>query len=71
MSTCTIADIAEICGSRSMGWTFQPSVGASRGMIIIWNPNIIEVISSLEGEYSLSFECRFVATNFHWFFTGV
>lgn len=71
ISTCTNVDIAEICGSRSMGWTFQPSVGASGGIIIIWNPIVIKVISSLEGEYSLSVECRFVATNFHWFFTGV
>ncbi|XP_026438519.1 uncharacterized protein LOC113337042 [Papaver somniferum] len=60
--TCTNSDI---CGSRSMGWTFQPSIGASGGIIIIWNPSIIEVISSLEGQ------CRFLSSNFYWFLTGV
>ncbi|XP_026419559.1 uncharacterized protein LOC113315502 [Papaver somniferum] len=71
MPVVTNSDIADICGSRSMGWTYQPSHGASGGIIIIWKPSLVEVLSSLEGEFTLSIECRFIADGFHFFLTGV
>jgi exonuclease III len=42
--------VASLWGSTDVGFSFRPSVWASRGIITLWNPLVVEV------EFSVSFE---------------
>jgi exonuclease III len=42
---CTVDDllVKAIWGTSSMGYSFQPSKGASGGLLTVWNCNVVQV----------------------------
>lgn len=50
-------------GSASHSYSFRPSVGASGGLLILWDSNIVEVWSSVSFEHVLIIHGRFIDSN--------
>ncbi|KAK2393178.1 hypothetical protein QL285_055150 [Trifolium repens] len=51
-----------LCGVIPFGFSYRPSVGASRGLLTIWDTTEVEVWSSLSRDYVLWCHDRFVRT---------
>ena len=64
-------DIRSITGSSRWRWEFVGSIGASGGIIVLWNPNKLLVSDSIKGVYSLSLICTNPIDQFKWCLTGV
>ncbi len=52
-------------------WVFLGSVGASGGILIMWDKRVMEQVDEAIGHYSLSCKFRNVADRYEWAFTGV
>jgi exonuclease III len=54
--------VKEIWGDAPFGYSFQPSVGASGGMITVWNNSLIDVWSSTSFDHVLVITGRVILT---------
>ncbi|OVA19065.1 hypothetical protein BVC80_7529g5 [Macleaya cordata] len=54
MRECSDRDIIEISGSRNYGWAELPSLGASGGILILWNLGTIDAGYALDGAFTLT-----------------
>ena len=54
-----------------MDWIFLGSIGATGGILLMWDRRVVEKIAEAVGDYSVS--CRFkgVVDQFEWAFSGV
>jgi len=55
--------IKEIWGDAPYSYSYQPSVGASRGMITVWNNSFIDVWSSTSFAHVLVITGRVILTS--------
>ena len=46
--------IKSIWSSRDIGWEFVESLGASGGILTMWDSSLISVIEMIKGRFSLS-----------------
>uniref|UniRef100_A0A2N9GTW6 Reverse transcriptase domain-containing protein n=1 Tax=Fagus sylvatica TaxID=28930 RepID=A0A2N9GTW6_FAGSY len=56
---------------RYVDWLSLDSVGASGGIILMWDRRIVQRIEEATGTYSISCRFREVASGFEWAFSGV
>ena len=56
---------------RYVDWISLDSVGASGGIILMWDRRIVQCIEEATGTYSISCRFREVASGFEWAFSGV
>ena len=56
-------------GISTHSYSFRPAVGASRGLLIMWDSSVVEVWSSFSIEHVLLIHGRFLDSNdeFHLF----
>ena len=64
-------DIRDITGSSRWSWDYLPSVGASGGIVVLWNSVWIDVININKGIFSISLNCISKDDQFSWLLTGV
>jgi len=54
--------IKSICGDAPYGFSYQPSVGASGGLVTVWNSSLIDVWSSMSFSHTLIIQGRVILT---------
>ena len=55
----------------SIGWLYLPSVGRSGGIIVIWDPQVLELGESRIGSFSVCCRFKSLEDNFEWGLIGV
>jgi len=55
--------VSAIRGSTTFGFSFQPSVGASGGLLTVWDPNVVEVWSSSSFNHVLVIRGKVITTS--------
>jgi hypothetical protein len=58
-------------GSDDVEFSFQPSVGASGGIITMWDPRVVRVLSSMSLSHALIITGIFVKENINFFLANV
>ncbi|KAL5704195.1 hypothetical protein ACHQM5_022653 [Ranunculus cassubicifolius] len=58
-------------GNQEHKWAEAPSVGASGGIVVMWDVQQLVVEEVLQGAYSVSMLCRFKNCPIRWIFTSV
>lgn len=61
--------ISSIWKSRFKEWVFLPSMGRSRGILVVWDVRRVNVVESLIGDFSVSIHVRRDGED--WWFTGI
>ena len=54
-----------------MDWIFLGSIGASGGILLMWDHRVVEKIDEAVGDFSVSYRFRGVIDQFEWAFSGV
>jgi len=63
--------IRSLWGNFSAGFDFLKAEGASGGIIVMWDKNIFNLVSSSQGVFSLTCFFQMVDGGFTWAFSGV
>ncbi|XP_026433836.1 uncharacterized protein LOC113331332 [Papaver somniferum] len=63
--------IRDLWGNVRCNYLYQPSFGASGGIIIMWKEGVLHMEDHLMGAFSLSIKFRNSSDNFSWLFTAV
>ena len=58
-------------GRRPIEWLYLPSVGRSGGIIVIWDPQVLELCESRIGSFSVYCRFKSMEDNFEWGLIGV
>jgi len=58
-------------GWHPVKWLYLPSVGHSRGIIVIWDPQVLELAESRIGLFSVCCKFKTLEDNFEWDLIGV
>ena len=53
-------------GQRHVQWLYLPSVECSGGIIIIWDPQVLELVDSHIGTFSVCCKLKSLSDNFIW-----
>jgi len=62
--------VASLWGRRQVQWQFLPSVGCSGGIIIIWDPRVLELEDSRIGCFSVCCNFKSLHDSFVWGLIG-
>ena len=62
--SCSIA--ISLWGRRPVEWIHLPSVGCSGGIIILWDPLILELVNSRIGSFAVCCKFKSLKDNFEW-----
>ncbi|KAL5716197.1 hypothetical protein ACHQM5_017921 [Ranunculus cassubicifolius] len=63
--------LKQLWGNKPHGWAEVPSIGASGGMVIIWDSLRLQALEILKGDYSLSVRFKDLDLGEEWAFTNV
>ena len=71
MELITRGFVRSLWGCHYVDWVYLGSLGASGGILVMWDSRVVENLEEAVGHYSVS--CRFknVGDNFEWAFTSV
>ncbi|CAN0871761.1 LINE-1 retrotransposable element ORF2 protein [Linum grandiflorum] len=69
--SCDIGLVRSLVGSGEMEWEFKPSVGASGGILTVWDSVSFELQGSWVGEFSVVTIFRSVQDDFVWVLVNV
>ena len=58
-------------GCRLLEWLYLRSVGHSRGIIVIWDPPVLELADSRIGSFFVCCKFKSLKDNFKWDLSGV
>lgn len=63
--------VSQIWGGKANSWLALDSIGRSCGILIIWNPNKLEMLNHIIGTFSININFKNSIDNFNWLFSGV
>ena len=63
--------VVSLWGCRQVQWLFLPSVGRSGGIIIMWDPQVLEIEDSCIGSFSVCCKFKSMHDSFVWGLIGV
>lgn len=63
--------VKEVWGLRPCKWLALPSLGASGGILLVWDVDKTEVLDHEIGAYSIAIRCRLRLSMMEWIFVGV
>ena len=71
MELITRGFVRSLWGCQYVDWVYLGSLGATGGILVMWDSRVVEKFEEAVGHYSVS--CRFknVGDNFEWAFTSV
>ena len=58
-------------GHYVVGFVFPKAVGASRGIIVMWDKNTFNLVFFSQGKFSITSILQTVEGGFTWVFTGI
>jgi len=67
----SLSVIHSLWGHYSVGFTFLKAMGASRGIIVMWDKSTFNLVSSSQEEFSITCIFQTVEGGFTWPFTEV
>ena len=56
---------------RYLDWASISAIGASGGILVLWDFRVFRLIGKEESQYTISYRFRTFDENFQWVFTGV
>jgi exonuclease III len=71
MECMTRSLVMSLWGCHYVDWVFLGSVGASGGILVMWDRRTVEIMEEAVGQYSVSCKFKNVVDQFVWAFTGV
>jgi exonuclease III len=71
LQTCDVFLCSSLWGNSSHAFSYQPSVGASGGLLTLWDPSEVEVWSSESRDYVLWCHGRFISSGEEFFVANV
>ena len=63
--------VKSLWGCHYMDWACLGSVGASGGILVMWDRRVVEKVEEAIGQYSVSCKFQNVEDQFEWAFSGV
>ena len=63
--------VRSICSCPFVDWLYLGSVGASGGILLMWDRRVVENVEEAVGHFSVSCKFKNVGDHFEWAFTGV
>ncbi|KAL4638233.1 hypothetical protein ACB092_03G133300 [Castanea dentata] len=63
--------ICSLWGGQHVDWLYLGSVGASGGVLLMWDNRVVEKLEEAVGRFSVSCKFKNVVDHFVWAFTGV
>uniref|UniRef100_A0A2N9H2I2 Endonuclease/exonuclease/phosphatase domain-containing protein n=1 Tax=Fagus sylvatica TaxID=28930 RepID=A0A2N9H2I2_FAGSY len=63
--------VRNIWGIHHLDWLYLGSMGASGGILLMWDTRVVEKIDDAVGNYSVSCKFRSVLNQLEWVFSGV
>ena len=63
--------VRSLWSNRFADWKFLESEGASRGILIMWDKRVTEILDCVKGVFSISSRFKNVQDHFEWAFSGV
>lgn len=61
----------DLYSTRKFKFMHKPAVGQARGILVAWDSNVLEVIESVIGDYSVSVKCKNKEDDLVWAFSVV
>ena len=71
MELITRGFIKSIWGCQHVDWVYLSLIGASGGILVVWDRRVVEKLEEAVGDFLVSCRFRNVGDNFEWAFTGV
>ena len=71
MELITRREIQSLWGCQHLDWLYLGSMGASGGVLVMWDRTMVEKIDEAVGRFFVSCKFKNVVDNFVWTFTGV
>ena len=63
--------ISSLWGGQHVDWLYLGSVGASGGVLLMWDNRVVDKVKEAVGRFSVSCKFKNVVDHFFWAFTGV
>ena len=63
--------ISSLWGGQHVNWLYLGSVGASGGVLLMWDNRVVDKVKEAVGRFSVSCKFKNVVDHFFWAFTGV
>ena len=63
-------EIRSLWGCQHVDWLYLGSIGASGGVLVMWDRRTVEKIDGAVGRFSVSCKFKNVKDQFEWAFTG-
>ena len=63
--------ICSLWGGQHVDWLYLGSVGASGGVLLMWDNRVVNKVEEAVGHFSVSCKFKNVVDHFVWAFTGV
>ena len=63
--------ICSLWGGQHVDWLYLGSVGASGGVLLMWDNRVVNKVEEVVGHFSVSCKFKNVVDHFVWAFTGV
>jgi len=67
----TRGSLSSLWGSQFVDWLFVGSIGASGGILLMWDKRFMEKVDEAVGDYSVSGRFKILSSGFQWAFTRV
>ena len=64
-------EIRSLWGCQHVDWLYLGSIGASGGVLVMWDRRTVEKIDGAVGRFSVSCKFKNVKDQFEWAFTGI
>ena len=71
LEVVSLSIIRSLYRNFSVGFMFLKAIGASGGIIVMWDKSTFNLVSSSHGEFSITCIFQMVGGDFTWAFTGV
>ena len=65
------AVLRSLWGSQHVDWSYLGTCGASRGVLVMWDTQVVNKMEEAVGRFSVSCKFTNVSDQFVWAFTGV
>ena len=62
--------ICSLWGGQHVDWLYLCSMGASGGVLLMWDNRVVDKVEEAVGHFSVSCKFKNVVDNFVWAFTG-
>lgn len=63
--------VKHLWGNRPCKWAYVGAMGTSGGILIIWDDSKVDIIDTIEGQFSLTVKLRNREDNREWMHTNI